>query len=187
MLFRQALEQVWLGETVVCIASGPSLTQADCDLVGASGLTTVVVNSSWKRARFASVIYGADFYWWDKYGREIDIDAERWTWSRRAADTFGLNHDALPLVVENSGLRAIDFAIRRGAKKVILLGYDCSVNNGVHWHSDYPDHRNPDAVKCKTWQRQFAQLNRRGCIVVNCSRYTALSCFPKNTLEGELC
>lgn len=184
---KRDLDRIWQGQTIVCIASGPSLTEADCNQVRNSGLLTIAVNSSWKRARFASVIYAADHSWWKNYRDEIDIDAERWTWSARAAENFGINHHHMLPGAQNSGLRAIDFAIQRGASKVILLGYDCSISNGTHWHGDHTKSSNPDASRCKAWLRHFAQLDRRGCSIVNCSRFTALNCFPKNSLEAELC
>jgi hypothetical protein len=186
-LSRQAADKVWAGQTIVCIASGPSLTQEDCSLVEQSGLITIAVNSSWKLARFASVIYAADYRWWENYRGEIDIDAELWTWSERAAKVFGLNQHHMLSGAENSGLRAMDFAIQRGASRIILLGYDCSVRNGTHWHGDHTKTNNPDASRCKAWQNQFARLGLHGCEVVNCSRFTALKCFPKNSLEAELC
>lgn len=45
----------------------------------------------------------------------------------------------------NSGQRAIQLAAHFGAERIILLGYDCSLENGTHWHGNHPDGlKNPD-------------------------------------------
>lgn len=87
----------------------------------------------------------------------------------------------------NSGLRAIELAIGFGAARVLLLGYDCSVTSGTHWHGDHKLTKNPDAKRCAEWQRHFAMLDPKQAEIINCSRETALNCFPRMTLEKALC
>jgi len=171
-------------ETIVCVASGPSLTVADCALIERSGLKTIAVNTSWERARFADYIYAGDLSWWERNYHKIDIDAIKVTCAQRAAGRYRLlyhrRHGAY-----NSGMRAIQFAIKLGAKKIILLGYDCSVENGTHWHDDH-EHKNPTASKTRIWLGQFRQVadeaKKANVEIINCSRHTALKCFP----QGEL-
>lgn len=177
----------WAGCTVACIASGPSLAAEDCEAVGKAGIQAIAVNSSWRMARFASVIYAGDMCWWEAYGAEIDIPAERWTHSQNAAKALGINSNGKGQSVLNSGYRAIELAISFGAARVILLGYDCSVRQGTHWHGDHGKTKNPDEKRCLLWQRQFAQLNTRRAEIINCSRETALTCFPRARLEDVLC
>lgn len=179
----------WNKKTVVCIGSGPSLTVADCEMVRKSGLPTIAVNSSWKAARFCDVIYGGDLAWWEAYGREIDIAAERWTCTRQAAVKYDMNlHTAYGAY--NSGMRAVQFALEQGADKVILLGFDCSVDVGMHWHGEHDKTQNPDSIKCKKWMAQFSQVamiaEALKADVVNCSRQTALKCFRMSDLKHEL-
>lgn len=179
-------ESRWQGLTVVCIASGPSLTAADCAQIEAAQLPTIAVNSSWQLARFADVIYAGDPVWWHAYGDEIDIQAERWACHDPHIERMQVNlHRALGGY--NSGLRAIQLAIELGAARVLLLGYDCSVAAGTHWHGDHGKTKNPDAARCSAWLRQFAALDRKGAQVINCSRQTALECFPRMNLEDALC
>lgn len=178
---------MWQGLTVACIASGPSLTAADCALVEAAGLPAIAVNSSWQLARFADVIYASDAGWWDHNLHLIDAPAERWS-SYQSADTkYGINRHRVPNQPHNSGMRAIQFAIERGASRVLLLGYDCSVKGGTHWHGDHKNTKNPDAKRCAMWLRQFAMIDRKQTEIINCSRETALTCFPRMTLEQALC
>lgn len=177
----------WEGQTVCCIASGPSLTAADCALVAAAGMPTVAVNSSWQRARFADVIYAADPAWWDHNKHLIDVPADLWS-SYQSADTkYGINKHPVPPGPHNSGQRAIQFAIERGAARVLLLGYDCSIAAGTHWHGDHEKTKNPDAARCAIWLSQFAMIERKQAEIINCSRETALACFPRMPLEQALC
>lgn len=180
-------DRVWTGLTVSCIASGPSLRAEDCQLIEAAGLPAIAVNSSWKAARFAQVIYAGDPDWWHQYGKEIDIPAERWTHNQNAAQTLGIKSNGKGSSVLNSGYRAIELAIDLGATRVLLLGYDCSVAAGTHWHGDHAKTKNPDPSRCAVWLNQFARLDMRGTQVINCSRETALTCFPRMRLEDALC
>ncbi len=166
------------------------MTAEDCASVGRSGLPTVAVNSSWKLARFCDAIYAGDAAWWAEYGAEIDIPAERWSCTRQAAQRFGVNHHPA-YGGYNSGMRAVQFAIWQGASRVLLLGYDCSLAHGSHWHGDHGKTKNPDAGKVSGWHGQFRQIaaeaKTAGVEVINCSRYSALGCFPRLSLEEALC
>lgn len=69
-------ELLFLGETVVCIASGPSLTQETCERVRAAHLAgkcrVIAVNSSCTLAPFADVLFFTDSGW---YGARKDLVA----------------------------------------------------------------------------------------------------------------
>lgn len=174
---------------LVCIASGPSLTAEDCAMVEQSGIPTMAVNMSWKMARFAKYIYAGDRSWWDRNGKDIDIPAERWTCSFSAASHHKIKHHNVKGAY-NSGMRAIQWGIDHGYKTILLLGYDCSLRNGVHWHGLYTANRNPTPNGCRKWKRQFeqvaAQAKHRGVRVINCSRDTALECFERMKLEDAI-
>ena len=55
--------RAWVDETAVCIASGPSLTQADVDYVRGKA-RVIVVNNGYLLAPWADVLYAADARWW---------------------------------------------------------------------------------------------------------------------------
>ena len=176
----------WQGQTIAVVASGPSLSKKDCDLIQRAGLPTVAVNHSWKLARFCNVLYAGDACWWDAYGAEADIPAERWTCTSQAAHKHGINLHKISGSY-NSGSRAIQFAIEQGATRVVLLGFDCSLDDGIHWHGPHDKTKNPDKSKVRLWHRYFRQVatqaRARNVEVVNCSRTTALSCFLIRDLE----
>lgn len=181
---------MWAGQTVVIIASGPSLNEQDCSDVERSGLTTVAVNSSWKAARFCHAIYAGDLTWWRHYGTEIDIDVPKYTLSQNAAQVFGLKrHQSKVGNGYNSGLLACEMALDFRAARLILLGFDCSVKAGTHWHGDHTKTPNPNKDRCRKWLGYFERLNTKypKASIINCSRETEITCFPRQSLEAALC
>lgn len=188
----------WEG-TAVCIASGPSLTQADCELV--RGLPTIVINTSYLLALWAPVLYACDPWWWDNNIRDVresEFKGELWTQDETAARIHKLNYiksepkPGLGKTVlhqgSNSGYQAINLAYLFGAKKIILLGYDMMpMGKKQHWHKD---HGNGVVNPYARWLEKFENLARdlaaEGIAVVNCTRKTALRCFPWNDLETEI-
>lgn len=180
-----------MGNSWVVIASGPSLHHEDCALVELSKLPTIAVNNSWQAARFADVIYAADKVWWDANIDSIDIPARKVAYTRHAAAKHGIEHHksgAGPVVC--SGLRAIQWAMQEGATRIILLGFDCSVDNGTHWHGDHELTGNPCKRKVRTWIPHFnvlaLQAKHKGVEILNCSRDTALTCFDRVDLKDAL-
>lgn len=177
--------------TAVCIASGPSLTAQDCKTIEESGLPTVAVNSAWTAARFAQVIYAGDDAWWKLNVDKIDIEAERWTNSENTARTYNLKYHAGHSGNPNSGLRAIQFLHEKyGAQKIILLGFDCSVKNGLHFHGPHAYLNNPTDKRCNVWLERFRWLSdeyrQKWVQVINCSRETAITVFPRMSLQEAL-
>lgn len=171
---------------MVCIASGPSLTEADCSLVERSGLPAIVINTSWRLARFADVLLAGDGAWWDANAADVEIDAHGVCCSEAAANRHGIEWFKPLKPHWNSGMAAIWYAQARGAGQVILLGYDCKVTGGrKHWHPDHERTKNPPESMVKGWARNFAQMPCRGS-VINASRDTAITRWPRVPLEQAL-
>jgi hypothetical protein len=178
----------WQGQTVICVASGPSLTVEDCELAQESGHRIIAVNSSWVRVPKCDVVYASDHAWWKRYVGDLTIPAERWTNNKLAAQQFGLNH-WLNNNGYNSGLSAMNLALRFGAARILLLGYDCKPKaEEVHWHGRHPKGmNNPNQISFRMWRQQFARTVRMfGNRVVNCTRDTALTCYVRQPLEEAL-
>lgn len=182
----------WAGQTVVCIASGPSLTAEDCEAVRAAGLPAIVTNSSFRIAPWAAVLYGMDVAWWRVHLKEVEATfhgervCARLLPSRfRAAcmKTLGFN------AYNNSGAGAISLALYGGASRIVLLGYDQQHTGGQrHWHGDHPKGLG-NAAGVERWRDSYHRLRERmekaGVEVVNCSRQTALD-WPRAKLESVL-
>lgn len=89
----------------------------------------------------------------------------------------------------NSGAGAISLAERFGARRIILLGYDCgyAANGKRHWHGDHPE-KLGNAVSMPKWAGQFKEMagHLGNCEIINASRRTALSIWPRVELEQAL-
>lgn len=195
------------GATFVCIASGPSLTREDCDRVqkwrDRCGGRVIVINTSFRLAPWADVLYACDLKWWEETSAEVraETSADLWTQSTEAARRFGLNlvkgrggeglgRDLIHLG-GNSGYQVINLAYLWGARRIVLLGYDMQPTGGrSHWHGDHPWKAAGVKPPTRSWLPRFsklaADLAAEGVEVINATRETALRCFPRADLEDVL-
>jgi hypothetical protein len=184
-----AATRKWDGETVCVLCSGPSLTAGDVDQL--RHLRTIAVNTSWEMAPWCDAVFAYDYKWWEANasrlksykGERISVTAPAMHFGARVEDGINLS------TYRNSGAAAVALAIHRGAKAVLLLGADCRVDLGRHWH---PDH-GPGLTNCgtvKTWPLEFAKAAalaaQRAVPVYNCSPVSALTCFTKLPLTTAL-
>lgn len=183
----------WKGKTVACLASGPSLNAADCERVRAAGIPAVVTNTTFRLCPWADALYAMDKQWWLHHLKEVDRDfrglrvtmhlmPHRFgTIAMRQCGFKSYNH---------SGAGAISLALYGGAKRVILLGYDCQHTGGrAHWHGDHPS-KLGNAKTVDRWGPCYDGLRQRmdgaGIAYLNCSRESALD-WPRATLDEALC
>ncbi len=181
----------WHGRTVVCIASGPSLTVEDCALVRLSGLPTIVTNSTFRLCPWADVLFGFDPPWWAQHLAEVRATFRGRLFTQSLHPRKGVECARRSPRFKsfcNAGTDAIALAVAAGAPRVVMLGYDCALNGGrAHHHPDYIGLRNCDTLPL--WPARFARLEEwagRRATVVNASRQSALTCFPRVVLEHEL-
>lgn len=184
----------WTGQTVACIASGPSLTPADCEFVRSAKIPTIVTNTTFRLCPWADVLFGFDCRWWREYHDEVSkvFAGEKLTCSPMGPKlgVTTLHQQSWFQGFHNSGAAAISLAIVGGAKRIILLGYDCQKTGGrSHWHEPYEKPLG-DALSMPRWPFHFKQVERlaktASCHVINCTRATALTCFERGSLEEAL-
>lgn len=185
---------LWRGRTVACIASGPSLTQEDCELVHEAGLPTIVVNTSFRLAPWADMLYAMDANWWHEYHREVREKFAGPLWGyARVPHAYGVTSTMgkiYPTGYGNSGSYAISLAVITKPMRVLLLGYDCQFTDGrKHWHADHAE-KLGNAASIKRWPYQFSLVSKyaesHGVKVINCSRATALGYFDRMNLEDAI-
>jgi hypothetical protein len=196
--------------TVVCLATGPSLTASDVDYCRGKALV-IAVNDAHRLAPWADVLYSGDRYWWQHHrgvpsftGCKVGIEHAAGRHSRDVARLIpGLiwmrltgHHgvetaaDGLRSCGYNSGGQAVNLAVHLGARRIVLLGYDMGVTGAKrHFFGDHPvglsnQHNFP------TWRTAFATMREPmtalGVAVVNCSRSTSLDAFQTMALEDAL-
>lgn len=182
------------GYSIVCIASGPSLSQEDVDYVRGKS-KAYVVNDVYKLAPWADALYACDCDWWDVHKPEFS--GKKYTISEEAANKYGLERVEYDTKQKwgkekiatggNSGFQAMNLAYIHGAKKIVLLGYDMGRTNGKsHFFGDHPQRlqRSPDYSK---WVLAFREAAPYIDVdVINCSRESNIDCFPRMRIQDAL-
>jgi hypothetical protein len=203
-------EPIFRGETVFCLASGPSLTQEVASRI--RGRRTIVVNTSVNLAPWADVLYFTDSGWYEPRRELVAgfagmvVSMSR-TAKRELPDkvmriqgigdpTTGIAGHFLPLGTagirqgRSSGHTAVSLVIALGASRVILVGYDMRVVDGrEHHHSEYAGPRDLDQ-----YAREFvpafngwnADALRVGVEILNATPLSAVHEFPMISLDEAL-
>jgi hypothetical protein len=193
---------LFVGRPVVLLASGPSLTADDVDYCrGRAGV--VAINDNHRLAPWADVLYACDGQWWRHYEGVPEFGGQKWTQDADAASRYGLNYiqgyhrNGLSLdrgaihYGGNSGFQALNLAVHMGARRIILLGFDMQLgaDGKRHWFGNHPGKLNLQSTY-EGWRDFFAKavpdLARLGVEVINATRETALTCFPREPLRQAL-
>jgi len=186
------------GKTAVVIGGGASLTKEDCDYARDSDAFLIGVNDAYRMTQL-DCLYASDHPWikyhWDALkdyapcllvtqthvnGKPLDLPM--WTVEGKHGCDMS---DSVLNFGGNSGFAAVHLASLWGAARVLLLGFDMRLNGGKrHWFGDHPGNMNKKS-NYLTWVANFERANCPTPII-NCSRDTALTCFPKATIEEVL-
>lgn len=200
----------WAGQTVVCIASGNSLTNEDIEhvrLAHAVGkCKVIVVNNNYIKAPWADHLHFCDKQFWRWHHKSlINLDMVMTTLSNeltgdmidkgvkvlRTGDASGLSDYGDTVSTGcNSGYQAVNIAHLYGSKRILLLGYDCKLasDGKKHWFGDHPVPTPADifSTYLKWWNKLPEHLSARGIDVINCTRDTAITSLPLGDITKEL-
>lgn len=92
----------------------------------------------------------------------------------------------------NGGFQVFNLVVRAGAKKIILLGFDCSLRHGAHHHGRHPPGlNNPTQAGVDAWrghmERAAPVVAALGVTVINAGgALSTIESYPKMTLEEAL-
>lgn len=194
------MERLWTGATIVCAASGPSLSAADLEAVRAVGLPVIAVNDAIELAPWADVLYSSDRSWWKsqwKGHKRLSFDGLKVSIGTLAGQAepypskFGVqvltNTGDRGLECDPSGLRsgrnsgyaAVNLAVHLGASTILLLGYNMGrVDGQSHFHGRRPSIQSPYRMFLDHFRTMVEPLKSAGVRVINCTAQTALQCFP---------
>ncbi len=202
-------EPIFKGETVFCLASGPSLTQAVVDRL--KGRRVAVVNSTCLLAPWADVLFFTDSSWYETH-REI---VANWpglvvSMSRTAKLELpdkvrrvkgegdpGFRVTSFPPLGSpvvrqgrSSGHTLISILIAMAAARIVLLGYDMRVIDGrEHHHREYQGPRDLDQY-ARDFVPAFAGFNAAavamGVEILNCTPGSAVTEFAFADLDEVL-
>lgn len=147
------IPKIWDGDTVYIVAGGPSLKGFNFERL--NGKNVIAINKAFMYVRNPTVLYWTDTRFYNWYKGEIDsLKTMKITASHSgrylAEDVLLIKNAGSGRVLDlsspdkltttnNSGLGAIGLAIKMGAKKIYLLGYDMGHSDGKsHFHDGYP-------------------------------------------------
>lgn len=189
------IPRLWPKETIVCVASGPSLTYADPARCRPHA-RILAVNDGVDRAPWADALYAAEEKWWT--WNQGSLPRYKFTVSEPAAMRYSLQfvkpQQEAGLCLDpdgiahggHSGYGAVNIAYHLGAKRIVLLGYDMQPGpeGQHHFFGDHPDGSHlAYASRLKLWPALDAALHAQGVELFNATRQTALTCIPCVQLE----
>jgi hypothetical protein len=200
--------RLWPDSTVAILATGPSLTQEDCDWIRGK-CRVVAINDAHRLAPWADVLYSSDRRWWSYYKGVPEFQGLKFgigsgvgksnPFMKLAGVTVLRNSGYHGLQTKpdglmngrNSGYAAINLAVHFGAKRIILLGYNMSYRGGkAHFFGDHPAPLPQSAGLYPGFRRNFETLveplKKRGISVINCTEQTSLMAFPLGKLRDVL-
>lgn len=207
------VERLWPGETVVIIGGGSSLTPDDVDYVRGKA-RVIAIKESYLLAPWADVLYACDPKWWAQYKGATTFTGMKYALEpvaealKTAPHTNiwpnvhilrNTGHQGIELEDRsglrtgfNSGYQALNLAVHFGAARIILLAFDMwfGADNNPNWYPDHPAHTPSTAKSFALFMERFGEiapvLHGLGIEVLNASRFTVMSCFPRVPLEAVL-
>jgi hypothetical protein len=201
MLLGRVSPPNWDKETVYCLGGGPSLKGFDFGTL--EGRKVVAVNNAVYSYSASSAVISVDCTWIERntsllplsFNGEIVLgvpegddtlckDYQKFpeiTWINwKQKPGLSLN----PFVLHSpctSGYAAVNYAVLKGAKRIILLGYDyCRA--GEHWFKPYEWESGADEDIYALWAKQYNSmvpvLEQLGVIVWNSNPNSQITAFP---------
>lgn len=202
----------WTGTTVVCVATGPSLSIEDLDRLhnyrthGAMTVNVIAVNEAGLRqylplaAPWADILYAADRLWWDYYkpaflGLMVSADKPTNVETLQLGMLCHASGNRMPrepgrvISGSHSGFQALGLALSLGAARVILLGYDCGKIGGERHALNLarPLEMEKDSPYAQ-WAKVYDIVPKQwpGVEILNGSELSAITAFPKVQLGNLL-
>ena len=201
-----SVERLWPGSTIVCIGGGPSLNQADVDRC--KGAHVIAVNDAYRMAPWADVLYACDARWWNWHAKALSgfeglrfglhvpnatvLNGCQVTMLRNAGPRGLSNSPDAVCHGSNSGYQAVNVAVHLGASRIVLLGYDMqpSKDGRVHWFGQHAIPQATSRPPFEAFKAAFESLRKPlkdlGIEVINATRETALTTFPRVTIDEAL-
>jgi hypothetical protein len=197
-----SVPRLFPGSTVVCLGSGPSLTVEDVEYCRGKA-PVIAVNDTYRLAPWADVLYACDKKWWEHHAGVPEFAGLKFALQHPAAHWPGVTvlrnagshgietHPSGVTTGGNSGYQAVNVAVHLGAKRIVLVGYDMQLRaDGLrHWFGEHPGALRADspyAQFIRAYATMVEPLRALGVTVINASRETALTCFPRQPLREAL-
>jgi PKD repeat protein len=166
-------------ETWAILASGPSMSAEVAESV--RRLKTIAVSNTFELAPWADVLVSNDKAWWVNNPDAMKFEGEK-VCGLVIEPPDGVRKFPGATSGSNSGLLALKVAINKGAKRILLLGFD--MRGGHFFGKHQAPLRNPDQKRFEAFKKQFADVViPAGVEVINCTPGSALTRFPMGELK----
>jgi hypothetical protein len=197
---------IFKDKTVVLLGGGPSHVEINPGLLSNCGI--VAINSSCRKvmdvAKKEDILYFSDNSWSERYIGLIEewkglvITSNRNTKIRLQGLVNRLDLQNLTEFMQvksdyvqgSSGHTGACLAVLLGAKRLVLVGFECkSINGKTHGHGDYQQ-ENIHAFEERyipAWFQMAKRFRELGCEVINASKDSAIDCFEFMNFEEAIC
>lgn len=174
-----------------------------------------VCNDAYLLAPDAALLHACNWQWWNARWEKVrDLPCEKWTTRSESAERYGIrwiaevNKPGLstdPEVLHHghsSGYQLVGQAYRKGATRIVLLGYDMKFDPAYdgrsHHIGDTPRHFFGEYEKSlQHWPsvmvrkgvhvellELYESIARQNAVeIINCTPDSAIECFPKVSIE----
>jgi len=154
--------------------SGPSMSKSVAYYVRGK-CSVVAVSDAYRLAPWCDAIASTDAAWWKAHPVALAMRCKK----------YGIVHDfqgvkgVETLHIEtgtNSGLLGVMVAVKMGATKVLMCGFDLH-SPGDHFFGKHPEPlKSTTAPRMEVFKKQFACYRPKGIEIINCTPGSALTC-----------
>ena len=200
------IQRLHAGQTVICLAPGPSLIPADID--ACAGHTIIAINTAWRLCPDA-YRYSSDWRFW-RHEPEAVTTADAGLciglaplYNEPAATRVRQLEPAPSAILSrqpthlatggHSGYAAINLAFHLGAARIILLGYDMMPALSGDQHAAGCEPLTDRHPRYAQWLNRYGPLvtalAAQGVELMNATRQTAIPAadVPRVSMEAVLC
>lgn len=158
-------------KTWAVLGTGPSMSQETADYLKGK-CNVVAVSDSYRLAPWADALVSYDLAWWRVHVEALGFSGEKYC-RHSLAGTEQFN--PCPITIGcNSGLMGMYLAKKKGAERILLLGFDM---HGTHFFGKHGEGlKNTTGIRFSQHIRQFKRF--AGPEVINCTPGSALKQFP---------
>lgn len=180
---------MWLGETCVIVAGGPSLCGFDYNRL--RGHNLIAINNRYRECPFADILFFGDVRWWNAHQSRLKffrglivtssdkVRGERVHTLRRRKDPGMSSRPDEVMLRRTSMTAAIEIAKKTGVSKIVVFGMDGQrgPNGELHSHEDHPwpHPENAFEEQRKDLERTARDLKAAGVELLNASPGSALA------------
>jgi hypothetical protein len=199
--------QDWRGKAAAIVACGPSVKNANVELLKGKFKVLAIKEALSRLVPFADVVYGCEEPWWNHVKGLPDYKGLKLAWEGSKINfedvhrfaLFSKTHDEImvdaPGVIGaggHSGFQALNIAVQFGASRILLVGYDLHLNKHVHFYgrNTWSRANNPNDTVFPRWidgmERAAVKLSAMGVEVINASPVSKVQSFRKASIEEAI-